>query len=52
MSEKSENYIDESSSPRIVEAPRYGCTLSGAYEAAVGLNEGGFLFFILVQVVV
>ncbi|KZX14797.1 nitrogenase iron-iron protein beta chain [Methanobrevibacter cuticularis] len=37
---KSENYIDESSSPRIVEAPRYGCTLSGAYEAAVGLNEG------------
>ncbi len=41
MSEnKSENYVDESSSPRIVEAPRYGCTLSGAYEAAVGLNEG------------
>ena len=40
LSEKSENYIDESSSPRIVEAPRYGCTLSGAYEAAVGLNEG------------
>ena len=34
MSEnKSENYVDESSSPRIVEAPRYGCTLSGAYEA-------------------
>lgn len=37
---KSKDYIDESSSPRIVEAPRYGCTLSGAYEAAVGLNEG------------
>ncbi|MDR0912298.1 MAG: nitrogenase [Methanobrevibacter sp.] len=37
---KSKEYIDESRSPRIVEAPRYGCTLSGAYEAAVGLNEG------------
>ncbi|MCL2115365.1 MAG: nitrogenase [Methanobrevibacter sp.] len=37
---RTENYADESSSPRIVEAPRYGCTLSGAYEAAVGLNDG------------
>lgn len=40
MSNKAENKVDESSSPRIVEAPRYGCTLSGAYEATVGLNEG------------
>jgi len=36
----SKDYVDESSSPRIVEAPRYGCTLSGAYEATIGLNEG------------
>ncbi|KZX10781.1 nitrogenase component 1 [Methanobrevibacter filiformis] len=40
MSKDEKEHIDESSSPRIVEAPRYGCTLSGAYEAAVGLNEG------------
>jgi nitrogenase molybdenum-iron protein beta chain len=30
----------DKNSPTIAEAPRYGCTLSGAYEAAVGLNEG------------
>ncbi|MDR0900104.1 MAG: nitrogenase [Methanobrevibacter sp.] len=40
MNNKAENKVDESSSPRIVEAPRYGCTLSGAYEATIGLNEG------------
>jgi nitrogenase molybdenum-iron protein beta chain len=40
LNNKAENKVDESSSPRIVEAPRYGCTLSGAYEATIGLNEG------------
>lgn len=28
------------SANHVIEAPRYGCALSGAYEAVVGLNGG------------
>lgn len=39
MAEKSQDK-PKSSTTRVIEAPRYGCALSGAYEAAVALNGG------------
>lgn len=35
-----ENEAKKKTESRVIEAPRYGCALSGAYEAVVGLNEG------------
>ncbi len=39
--DKVKNTLDsEDSANYVIEAPRYGCALSGAYEAVVGLNGG------------
>ena len=35
-----QNTIEENSANHVIEAPRYGCALSGAYESVIGLNSG------------